>query len=105
MSIGLNRQPNQLLYHGIGWKALSLHSETKMLVAAFWREWERGCTVDETLRYKPEGLGFDSRWGHLDFSSTFFRLHYGLGIDSASNRNEQQKYFLGGLKEAGAQGW
>jgi len=26
---------------------------------------------------------------------TFFLPHYGPGIDSASNRNEQQKYFLG----------
>jgi len=25
----------------------------------------------------------------------FFRLHYGPGVDSASNRNEYQEYFLG----------
>ena len=25
-----------------------------------------------------------------------FRLHYGPGVDSASNRNEYQEYFLGG---------
>jgi len=25
-----------------------------------------------------------------------FRLHYGSGVDSASNRNEYQEYFLGG---------
>jgi len=25
-----------------------------------------------------------------------FRPHYGSGVDSASNRNEYQKYFLGG---------
>ena len=30
-----------------------------------------------------------------------FRSHYGLGIDSASNRNEFQEYFLG-AKAAGA---
>ena len=29
----------------------------------------------EALRYKPEGQGFDS-----------FRLHYGAGVDSASNK-------------------
>jgi len=28
-----------------------------------------------------------------------FRSHYGLGVDSASNRNEHQEYFLG-LKAA-----
>ena len=32
-----------------------------------------------------------------------FRSHYGPGIDSASNRNEYQEYFLG-VKTAGAQG-
>jgi hypothetical protein len=36
----------------------------------------------EALRYIPEGRGFDS-------------LH-SPGVDSASNRNEYQEYFLGG---------
>jgi hypothetical protein len=44
----------------------------------------------EALRYKPVGRGFDSRWCHWNFS------HYGPGVDSASNRNEYQEYFLGG---------
>ena len=30
-----------------------------------------------------------------------FRSHYGLGVESASNRNEYQEYFLG-VKAAGA---
>jgi hypothetical protein len=45
----------------------------------------------ETLRYKPEGRGFDSRWGHWDFSLTF-----GPGIDSSSYRNYYQGYLLWG---------
>jgi hypothetical protein len=40
----------------------------------------------EALRYKPEGRGCDSRWGH-------FRPHYGPGV---SNRNEYQEAFLWG---------
>jgi len=32
-----------------------------------------------------------------------FRPHYGPGVDSTSNRNEYQEYFLG-VKAAGAQG-
>jgi hypothetical protein len=36
------------------------------------------------------------RWCHSNFSLTSFRTHYGLGVDSASNRNEYQEYFLGG---------
>ena len=31
----------------------------------------------------------------------FFRSHYGPGVDSASNRNEYQEFFLG-VKAAGA---
>ena len=31
----------------------------------------------------------------------FFRSHYGTGVDSASNRNEYQEYFLG-VNAAGA---
>ena len=51
----------------------------------------------EALRYKPEGPGFDSRWCHWNFSLTqSFRPHYGPRVDSASNRNEYQEYFLGG---------
>jgi len=52
---------------------------------------------DVALLYKPEGRGFDSRWCHWNFSLTqSFRLYYGPGVDSASNRNEYQDYFLGG---------
>jgi len=51
----------------------------------------------EALRYKPEGRGFDSRWCHLEFSlPSFFRPHYGPGVDETSIRNEYQEYFLGG---------
>jgi hypothetical protein len=51
----------------------------------------------ETLRYEPEGRGFDSRWCHRNFSLTYsFRPHYGTGVHSGSNRNEYQEYFLGG---------
>jgi len=56
----------------------------------------------EALRYKSEGRGFDSRWYHWIISLTqSFRLHYGPGVDSASNRNEYQECFLA-VKAAGA---
>ena len=54
----------------------------------------------EALSYKPEGHGFDSQWCQWNFSLTY-RLHYGPEVDSASNRNEYQEYFLG-VKAAGA---
>ena len=49
----------------------------------------------EALRCKPESRGFDSRWGHLNFFiDIIFRRHCDPGVDSASNRNEYQDYFL-----------
>jgi hypothetical protein len=49
----------------------------------------------DALCYKPEGRGFDSRWSHWNFSLTYsFLPHYGPGVDSSSNRNEYQEYFL-----------
>jgi len=43
----------------------------------------------EALRYKPEACGFDSRWGHFNFSLTqSFRPHNDLGVDSAAKRDE-----------------
>ena len=51
----------------------------------------------EALCYKSEGRGFDSQWCHWIFSMTkFFRPHYGPEVDSNSNRNEYQEYFLVG---------
>jgi hypothetical protein len=51
----------------------------------------------EALRYKSEGRRFDFRWFYWNFSLIqSFRPHCGLGIDSASNRNEYQEYFQGG---------
>ena len=62
----------------------------------------RSSLVVKALHYKPAGRGFDSRWCHWNFSVTLsFRSHYGLGVNSASNRNEYQVYFLG-VKAAGA---
>jgi len=55
----------------------------------------------EPLRYKTKDRGFDSRCCHLNFSLTkSFRPRYRPGVDSASNRNEYQEYFLG-VKAAG----
>jgi len=55
----------------------------------------------EALRYKSESRRFDSRCYHWNFSDIILRPHYGPGVDSASNRNEHQEYFLG-VKAAGA---
>jgi len=48
------------------------------------------------VRSQPVSVDF-----FIDIKS--FRSHYGLGVDSASNRNEYQEYFLG-VKKAGASG-
>jgi hypothetical protein len=54
--------------------------------------WSKQTVNVEALCYKPEGRGYDSRWGHWIFQLTStFQPHYGPGVDSASNRNEYQK--------------
>ena len=59
----------------------------------------------EALRYKSGGHGFDTQWCHWNFSLTqSLWPPYGPGVDSASNRNEYQEYFLG-VKADGAYGW
>jgi hypothetical protein len=61
-----------------------------------------GGVMVKKLLYKPVGRRFDSRWCHWNLSVTYsFRSHYGPGVDSASNRNECQVYFMG-VKAAGA---
>ena len=51
----------------------------------------------EALCYKPEGREFDSRCCQWNFSlKSSCRPHYGPCVDSASNRNEYQEYFLVG---------
>jgi hypothetical protein len=64
---------------------------------------DRGGTVVKVLCHKSEGRWFDPGWFQwiffIDIKS--FRSHYGPGVDSASNRNEYQEYFLG-VTAAGA---
>jgi len=59
-------------------------------------QWLRCCATNRKVAGSiPAGVsGFFS-----DIKS--FRSHYGPGVDSASNRNEYQEYFLG-VKAAGA---
>jgi len=64
---------------------------------------DRGGTVVKVLRYKPEGSLVQSQLVSLEFFIDIksFRSHYGPGVDSASNRNENQEHFLW-VKAAGA---
>ena len=62
----------------------------------------RGGVVVKALRYKPAGRGFNSQWCDWNFSVTLsFRSHYGTEVDSASNTNEYQVYFVA-IKAVGA---
>jgi hypothetical protein len=51
--------------------------------------------VVKALRYKLAFVSLEF------FSDISFRSHYGLGVDSVSNRNEYWVYFLG-VNVAGA---
>ena len=50
----------------------------------------------EKQYHKQRGCCFDSRWCHWNFSLPLsFLTHNDPRVDSASNRNEYQEYFLG----------
>ena len=62
-------------------------------------QWLRCCATNQKVAGSiPTGV---SEF-FIDIKS--FRSHYGPGVDSDSNRNEYQEYFLG-VKAAGAYGW
>ena len=59
-------------------------------------QWLRCCaTIRKIAHSIPAGVS-----GFFIYIKSF-RSHYGPGVDSASNRNEYQEYFLG-VKAAGA---
>ena len=58
-------------------------------------QWLRRCATNR----KVAG-SISAGVGGLFIDIKSFRSHYGLGVDSASNRNEYQDYFLG-VKAAG----
>ena len=59
-------------------------------------QWLRCCA---TNRKVAGSIPADVSGFFIDIKS--FRLHYGPGVGTASNRNKYQEYFLG-VKEAGA---
>ena len=71
---------------------VTLHEHQGTAVA----QWLRCCATNRKVAGSiPDGVsGF-----FIDIKS--FWSHYGPGVDSASNRNEYQEYFLG-VKAAGA---
>jgi hypothetical protein len=53
----------------------------------------RGSVVVKVLCYKPEGRGFETRWGEWFLSIyPILPVALGPGVYSASNRNEYQKH-------------
>ena len=71
-----------------------------MLISSI-NQYHRVAQLLEAMRYEPEGRGFGTRWCHWNF---FLTYDCDPGVDSASNRNEYQEYFLG-VKATGAYGW
>ena len=62
-------------------------------------QWLRCCANCATDRKVAGSTPVGVSGIFIDIKS--FRSHYGPGVDSASNRNEYQEYFLG-VKAAGA---
>jgi len=73
-----------------------IYTCTYILLGTAVAQWLRCCFTNRKVACSiPAGVsGF-----FIDIKS--FRSHYGPGVDSASNRNEYQGYFLG-VKAAGA---
>jgi hypothetical protein len=63
---------NNLVLNKLLSSASKQQSEFSVLLSPF--EWKSGgyaaAQLVETLLYKPEGRGFDSRWNHWNFSVT-----------------------------------
>jgi len=59
-------------------------------------QWLRSCATNRKVAgLIPAGVS------EFFIDTKFYRSHYGTGVDSASNRNGYQEYFLG-VKAAGA---
>jgi len=80
----------------IVWYKLIPHKTLVFTPSLVRAQWLRCCVTNRKIAGSiPPGVsGFS-----IDIKS--FRSHYGPGVDSASNRNEYQEYFLG-VKTAGA---
>ena len=63
------------------------------MVSCTYKAGDRGSTVVKVLCYKSEG-SIPAGVSEFFIDIKFFRSHYGPGVDSASNRNEYQEYFL-----------
>ena len=59
-------------------------------------QWLKCCVTNQKV---AGSIPYGVTGNFIDIKS--FRSHYGPGVDSASNRNEYQEYFLG-VKAAGA---
>jgi len=95
------------LHTGCGWE-VGVHRigyrHHYLFVCLYLRcNWDRGSTVVKVLCYTNRKVAGSIPAGVIGFfiDIKYFRSHYGPGVDSASNRNEYQEYFLG-VKEAGA---
>jgi hypothetical protein len=67
-------------------------SSLKMYVYIYIYMGAHGTIVVKALCYKPKGRGFETRWGEWIFPiHLIIQAALGLGVYSASNRNEYQK--------------
>ena len=86
-------QENTNNFHFVIYKQISIFTAIMGIAVALWL---RFCATNRKVAGSiPAGVSGIV----IDMKS--FRSHYGPGVDSASNRNEHQEYFLG-AKAAGA---
>jgi len=90
----IQRADSQCLLPGLDGQSMFLTVLVRVGTAV--AQWLRCCVTNRKVAGSiPNGVS----GSFIDIKS--FRSHYGPGVDSASNRNEYQEYFLG-VKAAGA---
>ena len=81
---------------------VSFHCSVRHICPLYPTEGDRGNTMVKVLCYKSKGRWFDLSWCQWIFHwHKILPIALGPGVDSASNINEYQEYFLG-VKAAGA---
>jgi len=92
------------LSHFLEWEIFQTKAVGKIEIHILWSipffPGDRGSTVCCTTNRKVAG-SIPARFSGFFIDIKSFRTHYDPGVDSASNRNEYQDYFLG-VKAAGA---
>jgi hypothetical protein len=94
----VTRERHQTVVHIVSYVGDQTHRACDLVVPSLYKvaytkyDVELGSVVSQAICNKPEGRRFETRWGECIFSIyLIFLAALGLGVYSASNRNEYQE--------------